>query len=145
MAKYIHKQKHSNTCGAIAIANVYRHFGYKMSVEEAIELSGGHKYFNKVKGMRTDKMVRLLKKHFDVMAVHISLREAKYFSSFDEYAVLVSYGFLRGNRGNVHVAMLRHGKGINVGKSSQIIGKRWKDTKRILGFPPIVFIIKRKK
>jgi hypothetical protein len=142
MAKYIYKQKHSNTCGAIAIANVHRHFGYKMSVEEAIELSGGIKAFKL--GMRTDKMIRLLKKHFKVMAVHISLKEAKYFSSFDEYAVLVSYGFLRGNKGNVHVAMLRHGKGINVGKSSQINGKRWRDTKKILGFPPIIFIIKRK-
>ena len=45
--RYINKQKHPNTCGAVALANVVKKLGGKMSYEKALKLCGGYKKFQR--------------------------------------------------------------------------------------------------
>lgn len=150
--RYINKQKHKATCGAIALANVFKKLGKNISYKDAIKLCGGLKSFNNSKGhigygMTTKRFMQIAKDNgLEVVLTRASLRDARWFSTFKTFAVVICYAWNKKGKLGGHFTVLdEHGKALNMGKAKDITNQQWKDTRKIWGHNPSVLIIKEKR
>lgn len=148
--RYILKQPHAKTCGVVAIVNILRSFGAKVSYKQILKEAGGLKKVNK-NGMALGPIVRILRSHnLEVLPIQVSYKRMKEFAVHPNATVAVCYAFIVdvkrvGNKiqylGGSHIVMInKNGKAINTGKKSRVTPRRWKDTMRVHGQPPVTLI-----
>lgn len=139
--KYINKQKHDKTCGAVAFVNVHRKLGKRMSYDNAIRICGGLKSFKK--GMTMYKLKQLLKKRgFKVVTVNYNESLAKFFSSTKGFAVVVSFRFkVTKGIGSHAVALDKNGYALNNSGCKVILQRDIDYTKKVYKSPPLMMII----
>lgn len=141
---YLKIQKYRKTCGAIATVNIFRNFGYNVSLTEILDIYGGLKNFNN--GLTVAKFADTFNTYgFETVLTRISLKEAKWFAKQPGFSVAVAYCWKYIDKYNVHlVALDKRGNALNVSKYSKLINKRWKETREVWGKDPFVIIIKEK-
>ncbi len=146
--KYIHKQKHKYTCGAVALANAFRKLDRHVTYKEALDMFGGLKYFGKSKrkkhlGVSNATLIRVAKKNgLNAGQYHMSFEEVKMFSKLKNIAIAVCYsGFTRTGTYTHVVTMNRKGQSLN----GKLTKQHWDITRHIQGFDPIVIVMWRKK
>ena len=146
--RYIHKQKHKYTCGAVALANAFRKLGKHVTYKQAVAMFGGLRAFEahgkkKFNGVSNRKIELVARRNgLRSVAYHLTLEEVKLLSSLKNVAVAVCYVPVK-NAGHI-VTFNKRGQPLNAGRYG-VTEKHWALTKKVWGFEPVCFIFTRKR
>lgn len=147
--KYIRKQRHASTCGAIALANAHKKLGLNMSYDQAIQSFGGMKHFkgdgSRKRGVTVKHFMEVAERSgFEVIKTHMSHNDAKYFSRFDEFAVVLCYAQItKKNKVIGHFVCLdKNGVALNIGNKKDIGKREWRHSRRAWGRTPTVLVLR---
>lgn len=145
--KYIHRQKHRFTCGAVALANAHRKLGRHVTYKEALDMFGGLKAFDKSKkkkhrGISNAKFIKVARKTgLHAEQYHLTYDEVRMFSRLKDLAIAVCYSGLTKKGVYSHVVTLnRRGQSLN----GKLMPHHWDITRKVQGFDPIVIVMWRK-
>lgn len=143
--KLIKRQPHQGTCGIVAIVNILRSFGKKASYNKILKECGGLKKVSK-RGITISMFSKILRKHrVESIDFHATRRQMKELAKDPNIRIALAYVWLTKidgkMQGGPHIVMIdKNGRGINTNKYSRINGQRWRDSKKIWGFPPVTFM-----
>lgn len=135
----LNSQRHRRTCGAVAIVNICRQFGYNVSYNEIIKFRNNSK--DSLTILEVEDILTLL--GFDVFTTRTTLQDAQWFAMQEGFAVAVGYCWKYKTQAGSHIAALdKNGKALNVNDLCDVNIKRWHDSKELWDSYPFVIIVK---